>query len=914
MQQVEKPLLQNKYEIITKIKQGGFGVVYYGFDRVFDKPVAIKAIEPALLKETKYVDLFLDEAKNAAKLSHNNIVHIYDLVKNENGQFFIIMEFIEGYDLGRIIQQCRKKQIILPLDLSTYIIKEVCKALEYAHIKRNPITNEPLKLVHQDISPSNLMISLTGQIKLIDFGLAKLRIQKTKSNEITISGKLPYLAPEQINGGVIDRRTDVFSLGVIFYEMITGFRFIDSEDSKEAIQQIKKNKLDITILEKNNIPKSIQNILTKMLHKNPDERYFGANGVYLDLIEFLMSSSHSVDLSDELSDYIKELYKTDNSTIKTSNEFQKTSDNIETILSKKGSVVVNKDGAQNLDSNLKSEKNKKQLQELQSTKKPESASVSAANETNTKKHQDVELEKILTEIEQNFTNDSNVQPISLTGTSIKDRGKEQKTIQPKISQKATQQIPSQVNNSFPGEDEDDLKTVIDVIRLSTRSHQKTVKTILKTTVVFLLFFIAFDFIMQFSPVGKSLRNLFYPPAIKISTVPEGANVYLNDKRISGTTPISIPKITPGVYQLTLTHAGFNPLTKSIQVPANGKITIAGEKNSQNEKTFLFRFKSRVELNSSPTGATVYLNNVKYPQRTPTSFEWQAGLPLSIEMEHDGFSKIGGLTLNTLDDSINIKDDPVWFLEMAGGQTKNYNIEGRFKKFIKLKSIPLDVAWFIDGSTTPSGSTKASNSIVLAIGEHEILFKKQGFNDKLITVNVDENGPENISLIMDRSVHFNAYENFVSDTTEIHANITRYLKNNKLYTINKVTPCDVVLPAVDVIVRLEKDGYENSEISVSAEEKNILVGMEISKVAVEIFVQDALTELPLGNTNIMYLPKDNNQAEQILFGTTDENGKCINSVKLGEYNFIANKTGYFNKELVFNTKNENKILEFKLIIQ
>jgi len=353
--------------------------------------------------------------------------------------------------------------------------------------------------------------------------------------------------------------------------------------------------------------------------------------------------------------------------------------------------------------------------------------------------------------------------------------------------------------------------------------------------------------MQFSPVGKSLRNLFYPPAIKISTVPEGANVYLNDKRISGTTPISIPKITPGVYQLTLTHAGFNPLTKSIQVPANGKITIAGEKNSQNEKTFLFRFKSRVELNSSPTGATVYLNNVKYPQRTPTSFEWQAGL-------------------------------------------------------------------FIDGSTTPSGSTKVSNSIVLSIGEHEILFKKQGFNDKLITVNVDENGPENISLIMDRSVHFNAYENFVSDTTEIHANITRYLKNNKLYTINKVTPCDVVLPAVDVIVRLEKDGYENSEISVSAEEKNILVGMEISKVAVEIFVQDALTELPLGNTNIMYLPKDNNQAEQILFGTTDENGKCINSVKFGEYNFIANKTGYFNKELVFNTKNENKILEFKLIIQ
>ena len=187
MEQVEQRLLQNKYEIISKIKQGGFGIVYYGFDRVFDKPVAIKAVEPALLKNTEYINLFLNEAKNAAKLSHNNIVHIYDLVKDEENNYFIVMEFVEGFDLGRILSQCRKKKITLPIDFSVYIIKEVCKALEYAHNKRSPITNQPLKLVHHDISPSNLMISVEGYVKLIDFGLAKLRIQKNKPGEIVIS-------------------------------------------------------------------------------------------------------------------------------------------------------------------------------------------------------------------------------------------------------------------------------------------------------------------------------------------------------------------------------------------------------------------------------------------------------------------------------------------------------------------------------------------------------------------------------------------------------------------------------------------------------------------------------------------------------------------------------------------------------
>ncbi|MDZ7332888.1 MAG: serine/threonine protein kinase, partial [candidate division KSB1 bacterium] len=307
MNQEEKRLIQNKYEIVSKIKQGGFGIVYKGYDHVFEKPVAIKAIEPSLLREARYIDLFLEEAKNAGKLSHNNIVHIYNLVRDENGQFFIIMEYIDGVDLGKILRWCQKRNMTIPHHLSVFIVKEICKALEYAHNKRDLMTDKPLRLVHQDISPSNIMASSSGHVKLIDFGLAKIRFQTDSSDQIVLSGKLPYMAPEQVNGGVIDRRTDIFSLGAVFYEMLTGERLFPLDDPYQTIELIKKCKIDASVLERHHIDVSLQQIVLKMLQRDSDQRYQGANGVYLDLVEYLMATARSVDFAEELGDFVAQV-------------------------------------------------------------------------------------------------------------------------------------------------------------------------------------------------------------------------------------------------------------------------------------------------------------------------------------------------------------------------------------------------------------------------------------------------------------------------------------------------------------------------------------------------------------------------------------------------------------------------------
>ena len=167
--------LEEKYRIVRKIKKGGFGIVYYGVHRKLNKPVAIKEISPTLLNEPKYLGMFQEEALNVAKLSHPNIVHIYDFLKTEDGHFFIIMEYIDGIDLAKILRHARKQASRIPYQLAVYIASEICKAVHYAHERHDPITNRNLNLVHQDISPSNIMISRLGEVKLIDFGIASVR-------------------------------------------------------------------------------------------------------------------------------------------------------------------------------------------------------------------------------------------------------------------------------------------------------------------------------------------------------------------------------------------------------------------------------------------------------------------------------------------------------------------------------------------------------------------------------------------------------------------------------------------------------------------------------------------------------------------------------------------------------------------
>src|SRR5262245_26618260 len=186
----------------------------------FEKPVAIKRILPHLSQDKRFVELLIAEAKVLSLLKHRNIVQIFDVGLGDDGQYFLVMEYVDGMDLGEVQRILEGRRRRLPLDLALHVGAEICEALEHAHTALAP-DGKPMRLVHRDVAPSNVLVSRHGEVKLTDFGLARRPEDVTGTGA---RGKFGYLAPEAATGGSIDRRSDVFSAAVVVYELTLGRR------------------------------------------------------------------------------------------------------------------------------------------------------------------------------------------------------------------------------------------------------------------------------------------------------------------------------------------------------------------------------------------------------------------------------------------------------------------------------------------------------------------------------------------------------------------------------------------------------------------------------------------------------------------------------------------------------------------
>ncbi len=955
-------IIEDKYEVISKIKQGGFGIVYYGFDRKFEKPIAIKAIEPSLLQEAKYIDMFLKEAKNAAKLNHNNIVHVYDLIKTNDGQFYIIMEYIDGVDLRRIINKCKARGIRLPLELSLYLMKEVCKALEYAHNKKDLISNEPLRLVHQDISPSNIMVSVTGTVKLIDFGIAKIKFQNNGSPQsIVLAGKLPYMAPDQLNGSMVDNRTDIFSLGIVFFELLTNSMLFHYDNDEKIIEAVKKVRIDNKFLSQYDIPGDIQNILIKILQKNPEDRYQGANNLYIDLVEYLMSLNQSVELSVRLGNFVQDLLKNDLKNIKNSDSGTEPSNGKQqpaTGTPSRSKTEITENGysdifgkneffdadfnqqqqpppgeltpQNNLDEQIpKKEPDSKPLEDNSPSDENNSANsnevtIDAENNSfsDENKHSDIESPSNQ-DSSSSFSFDLDQLELEKELSQF-DTTSQEKTPVPDIPIPEPDVVPENSGGTFmPSEapqfdeeeqGEDDIKTVIDVIRLSAKTHKRPLIFGMIGSLSAIIIFMILNIAFRWTALGEQIYDYFFPPAIKINSVPAGANVFIDDKKVPGKTPLTIGKISPGIHKLKLILAGYSDLSRSLTVPSSGEVQIDGEKSRKGYEPYLFRFKTKIELSSDPIEATVFINNIKYKQQTPTILEWEVGKPLNIEMSKPGFQDLTGFSLNTDEESVNIEDHRLWNFKTAESGTKKYIIEGLFKKFISVSSLPNGATFYLDGSPTPTGKTGSSQAIALSVGKHDVLFTRAGFNSKRVSVTVDENGPKSIFVSLTRNVRFFAKDVTVPNDNDIGATISRIYRQGRSYSRKDKTPCEIALPLVNHKVLIKKEGYKDAVVLVSPKSKVIVARMEPENSSLEVEVTDALTGQPVENAQINYYSMNSRLRDETYFGSTNDRGWCRNKLEPGQYTFVVKKIGYFEKSANINTLTETKKLSFKLIVQ
>ena len=290
-----------QYTLLERIAAGGMAEVWKARMRGvegFQKTVAIKRILPHMTDNAEFVGMFIDEAKLAAQLSHPNIVHIYDLGKIGR-DYYIAMEYVEGKDLRSLLNAGRHKGLHLPLSLCLLIASRLASALDYAHRKRD-FEDRELGLVHRDVSPQNVLLTYDGDVKLCDFGIAKAVSKASQTLMGALKGKLQYMSPEQAWGRPVDARSDLFSLGSVLFEMITGERLFAGDSEISVLEAVRQGRVRSPRQVNPAVPKEVDDIVGRALAVAPQARFQSAGEMKQRLeaaLASLGSSASSADLS-----------------------------------------------------------------------------------------------------------------------------------------------------------------------------------------------------------------------------------------------------------------------------------------------------------------------------------------------------------------------------------------------------------------------------------------------------------------------------------------------------------------------------------------------------------------------------------------------------------------------------------------
>jgi serine/threonine protein kinase len=292
--------------LAEKLAAGGMAEVYravqlgYGG---FEKQVAVKRILPHFASDEEFKNMFMMEANLSGLLQHPNVVHIYGNGEFE-GYLYLVMEFVDGKNVRQLLARADKLKIRIPIEYSCFVIAEAAKGLEYAHNFVDEKSGQSLNIVHRDMSPQNIMLSYDGAIKIVDFGIAKAAARSENTRAGVLKGKFGYMSPEQAQGMQIDKRTDVFALGIIFFELLTQRRLFSHDDDLRTLQLVRECNVPRPSKYNPNVSPALDRIVLKALAKNRNERYQSAGEFYADVQRF-MNQKYSQFLPSEFSKFLR---------------------------------------------------------------------------------------------------------------------------------------------------------------------------------------------------------------------------------------------------------------------------------------------------------------------------------------------------------------------------------------------------------------------------------------------------------------------------------------------------------------------------------------------------------------------------------------------------------------------------------
>ena len=297
-----------QYLLLKKIATGGMAELFLGKQigiEGFEKPVVLKRILSHLAENDEFTTMFLDEARVAARLNHPRIVQIFDLGQ-EGDAYFIAMEYIRGHDLRKLVKRAQTLREPLPLAFAVQILVGVLEGLDHAHRKTDE-RGRPINLVHRDVSPQNILVSYEGDVKLVDFGIAKASTQIYQTRVGILKGKYAYMSPEQAQGKPVDRRSDIFAAGILLWEITTGQRLFRQASEIETLRKVIDCQIETPSSVDPEYPQELEKIVLRALEKETVNRFQDAREMQLALTDF-MKSRGMVASSARLAEYMRRLF------------------------------------------------------------------------------------------------------------------------------------------------------------------------------------------------------------------------------------------------------------------------------------------------------------------------------------------------------------------------------------------------------------------------------------------------------------------------------------------------------------------------------------------------------------------------------------------------------------------------------
>lgn len=277
-----------RYRLERRIAQGGMGEVWLAHHQGaagWEKKVALKTILPHLAEQEGFIERFLDEARIATTLTHGNIVPVFEFGHDQE-TYFLAMEYVDGWDLRTLLRRIRAQHDTVPEDLALYIVAEICRGLDYAH-QRHDADGNPSPIIHRDVSPSNILVSKDGDVRLVDFGIASARerIGTTLTGELR--GKIAYMSPEQAAGRAVDPRSDLFSLAIVLYEILAGHRPFEGDTDMEVLHRVQRADYTPLKTHRKDLNEATYALIDTALQLDPEDRFSDASAMQMQVLDIL---------------------------------------------------------------------------------------------------------------------------------------------------------------------------------------------------------------------------------------------------------------------------------------------------------------------------------------------------------------------------------------------------------------------------------------------------------------------------------------------------------------------------------------------------------------------------------------------------------------------------------------------------